>query len=257
MNCKICNTASVAIFKATVLNKYDVQYFSCPNCEYLFTEKPYWLDEAYNSVINVVDTGIMARNILYSRIVSALLFFFFDSKGKFLDYAGGYGIFTRLMRDVGFNFYWNDPFCENLLARGFEYKKEEGSTFDLLTAFEVFEHLSDPVSEIKGIFNISASIIFSTELLPTPIPKPTEWWYYGFDHGQHVSFYTKKTLSVIARQFGIHFYSIKSLHIFTPKKLNLFAVWLVVMLLKLDLFLAIKKNMKSKTWDDHFQLKNN
>ncbi len=38
----------------------------------------------------------------------------------FLDYAGGYGVFTRLMRDIGFDFYWHDPYTQNLFANGFE-----------------------------------------------------------------------------------------------------------------------------------------
>jgi len=35
--------------------------------------------------------------------------------GIFLDYAAGYGLFVRLMRDAGYNFRWSDLYCQNLL----------------------------------------------------------------------------------------------------------------------------------------------
>jgi hypothetical protein len=43
-------------------------------------------------------------------------------------------------------------------------------------------------------------LIVSTDLVPRPTPLPDEWWYYGSDHGQHVSFYTLPTLQYIAEK---------------------------------------------------------
>ena len=110
----------------------------------------------------------------------------------FLDYAGGYGVFTRLMRDIGFDFYWHDPYTQNLFANGFEDDLKSNSKFELLTAFEVFEHLVNPKEELEKMLRFSDTIVFSTELMPQEIPDPEEWWYYGFNHGQHISFYTRK-----------------------------------------------------------------
>jgi hypothetical protein len=50
----------------------------------------------------------MQRNINLSKMVATILLLFFDFRRKFLDYAGGYGVFVRLMRDIGFDFYWYD-----------------------------------------------------------------------------------------------------------------------------------------------------
>jgi hypothetical protein len=91
-----------------ILNKYDIKYYHCVNCGFLQTEESYWLNEAYDESINISDTGIMSRNIHLSKITTLILYFFFDKNNKFLDFAGGYGIFTRLMRDIGFDFYWSD-----------------------------------------------------------------------------------------------------------------------------------------------------
>lgn len=255
MNCRICLNESGKIFKAKVLNKYDADYYFCKNCNFLFAGDPFWLNEAYQKPINISDTGIMNRNIHYSKIVSVLLYFFFGKNAKYLDYAGGYGIFTRLMRDIGFDFYWQDPYCENLLARGFEYDESMKTGIQLVTAFEVFEHLVNPLYEIKKMFDISENIIFSTILLPEPIPKPENWWYYGLEHGQHVAFYSEKTLRFIAEKFKVNYYKINNLHLYLPEKLNEPKLSLLALLLKFGIFALVKKIMRSRISDDYLKMK--
>ncbi len=127
MTCKICGKENKFVFKAKILKKYEISYFHCENCGFLQTEEPYWLAESYKSPINISDTGYLSRNINLSKIVTTLLVSFFDYKKKFLDYAGGYGVFVRLMRDIGFDFYWYDKYTQNLFARGFEYKDRNGN----------------------------------------------------------------------------------------------------------------------------------
>jgi hypothetical protein len=257
MNCKICESKVEKHFNAKVLGKYNVQYFRCKNCEYIFTEEPYWLEAAYKQAINIFDTGILERNLNFRKLVSILIYFFFDKQKKYLDYAGGYGIFTRLMRDVGFDFYWDDPFCENILVKGFEYNSNEKNSIQLLTAFEVFEHLVDPVAELERMLKISKSIVFSTELIPESLSKPEEWWYYAFEHGQHISFYSKKTLETLAGKFNLYFYSYKNLFLFTDKKFSRLVFNSAMSLNKLGLFMFVKKVLKSKTMEDHYELRKN
>jgi Nif-specific regulatory protein len=43
--------------------------------------------------------------------------------GTVVDCAGGYGILVRLLRDYGVNALWSDPYCENVLAKGFESRE--------------------------------------------------------------------------------------------------------------------------------------
>jgi len=252
MNCKICHAENKEIFVAKILKKYDVHYFACSKCGFICTEDPYWLEEAYISPINTADTGILARNIFFSNLMINIIYYLFNYKGKFLDYAGGYGIFTRLMRDYGFDFKWQDKFAKNFLARGFEYS-ENDSDLDMVTAFEVLEHLIDPIKEFEEIFKISSNVLFSTELIPDNTPNPSDWWYYGLNHGQHVSFYSKKTLEFIANKYGLNYYSHgDSLHLFTVKKINPIVFKILINNKSGLLFrLWAKKNLKSKTWDDY------
>ena len=123
------------------------------------------------------------------------------------------------MRDMGFDFYWQDKYATNIFASGFEYNpKCLGGRVEAVTTFETFEHFINPIEEIGELIDISNNIIFSTVLLPEPLPNPNEWWYYGHEHGQHISFYSKKTFRYIAQKFGLFYSNSRNLHIFSQKK---------------------------------------
>ncbi len=182
-----------------------------------------------------------------------MLYFFFDKNGKFLDYAGGYGIFVRLMRDIGFDFYWYDKYTPNLFARGFKYTPEVGK-IEAITTFESFEHFVNPIGELENMLQISKNIIFTTELLPNPIPKAEEWWYYGLDHGQHISFFSDKTFRYIAKQYNLNYINLGVLKALTEKSLPKFAKF-IIKFNKFGLNKICQYKLKSKTWEDHIRVR--
>ena len=122
------------------------------------------------------------------------------------------------MRDRGFNFFWWDLHATNDFARGFE--AIDGQKFDFLTAFELLEHLVDPIGEISKLMELSDNVLVSTCLVPDPAPGVSDWWYYMPSSGQHVSFYTQESLRVIARKFNRHVLSIGTFHLFTREPRN-------------------------------------
>jgi hypothetical protein len=222
MKSKITGGETSLLFTKKVLNKYDVKYYRCNDTGFIQTENPFWLAEAYSSAITKLDIGLASRNIMLSEKIGKLLIANFNYKGVFLDYAGGYGLFTRLMRDKGFNFYNTDNFCQNLFAEHFDLAGlAPGMIFELATAFEVFEHLPDPVGEIKNILKFSDNLIFSTELQPANQEDIFDWWYLSPETGQHIAFYNAASLKYIAKLLGYNFYTDgRSLHLFTKKIFN-------------------------------------
>jgi tetratricopeptide (TPR) repeat protein len=221
MTCKICSKNSTFLKNARMLNVHSVDYFKCENCGFIQTEEPYWLNEAYSEAITSSDTGLVRRNIELSKMCKLIISNHFEKNAKYVDYGGGYGLFVRLMRDYGFDFYWLDQHCSNLFAKTFEADKQGRTPYELLTAFEVFEHLVNPLNEIEKMLKLSKTIFFSTELIPANNPGPEEWWYFGLEHGQHISFYTLSTLDVIAKKFNLNLYSNgTTLHIMTDRVLK-------------------------------------
>lgn len=243
-------------FKETVLGKYDVSYFHCSDCGFLRTEEPYWLDEAYTRAIAAADTGLLERNFAFSRKLAAILHLCFDARGAFIDVAGGYGVLTRLMRDIGFDFYWEDKYCENLLAAGFEADKAE-TPVQGLTAFEVLEHVPDPVEFLSGLMHRfgTRNLIFSTETYPGPTPPDKRWWYYAFRTGQHIAFYRRQTLLKIAQRLNLEFFSVRGMHVLSERMLPNQLLLRMLSGRLAFLFVAyIRRRLGSRTMSDHSKL---
>ena len=78
LNCKICGHKSHMIFEAEILRKYSVSYHKCQNCEFIQTDEPFWLGEAYSSAITSQDIGLISRNIIFSPLVENIIHCFFD-----------------------------------------------------------------------------------------------------------------------------------------------------------------------------------
>lgn len=221
MDCKVCLSETAFFGYGEILGKYKIKYFKCINCGFVQTESPFWIEEAYSQAINNSDIGLVNRNIANARSSKTIISVFFDAETKFVDYGGGYGMFVRLMRDYGFDFYRLDKYCQNLFANGFDLEDLACDRFELLTAFEVFEHFSEPVRELDALLRLSSNILFTTELVPRANPKPDEWWYYGLDHGQHISFYTLNSLQCLANNRKMNFYTNgQNLHLLTKKNIN-------------------------------------
>jgi len=216
--CKVCEGPSAFFGDAKVLRKYTVQYHRCDRCGFIQTEVPYWLEEAYSSAIATSDVGIMQRNLVNCEITSAVLNLLFSGVNQCLDFGAGHGVLVRLMRDRGFSFFWSDLHAANDYARGFE--RQDGATYDFLTAFEVLEHMADPISGLNELMSLSENVLVSTLPVPEPAPALPDWWYYSPTSGQHISFYTIESLRHLATRFGRHLLSVGCYHLLSTKPQN-------------------------------------
>lgn len=257
MKCRICSSTVSSIFKTKILDKYFIEYYHCKNCGFIQTEEHFWLEEAYDNAISLTDTGLISRNLYNAKILKII--FPFLSKNlkelKCLDYGGGYGILVRLMRDMGYDFFWYDKYCSNLFASGFE--ADTNSSYDVITAFEIFEHLSNPLEEIDNMFNFGNPdfLIFSTDIYKKNIPDKN-WWYYSFETGQHISIYHLETLKYIANK--LNFYLLtdhNNFHILTKKYLSNITFNFYLKFFK-KFPILIKNKLESKTFSDHLYIKN-
>ncbi|PJZ55328.1 class I SAM-dependent methyltransferase [Leptospira adleri] len=275
IECRLCGSPAQLEFKTKVLNQYPISYYKCKSCDLLQSETPFWLDEAYNKAISILDTGIFLRNNDNVKRLTLLLteaqfqlakgdlpfwkFLVGNSipyQGKILDYGGGHGILVRLMRDVGFDCFWYDKYAKNDFSEGFGFDPK--TEYDVVLAFELFEHFDKPKENILEILEIQKPklLIFSTLLYGEKTPD-MNWWYYSFEAGQHISFYNLKTLSKLEEISG---YSVCSLsqdfHLMIRKDLKLDHQRLRRSLRNLEKrFSSVKKLYHTRTFEDHVMLK--
>ena len=209
MNCNICGRPAEPLFTTRVLGRHEVTYHRCGRCGFIQTDEPFWLAEAYKDAINIYDVWAVSRPIHDCEMVVRLIDRCFAGTGlPFLDFGGGHGIFTRRMRDKGYPFLRSDTYTPNLYARCFDvtdYPRE--SRFALIACFEVFEHLPDPIKELRALFELADTVVFSTNIAPAGLKKEGDWNYFAPYHGQHVSFYTVAALEELAAATGSRLYT--------------------------------------------------
>jgi hypothetical protein len=215
--CGLCGSEARRVCTQRLLEQHDVDYFLCSVCELLQTEQPYWLEQAYTEAISQLDTGAVQRNQSAARITELLAAIVdIAPTSTCLDYGGGHGVFVRMMRDTGFDFRWFDTYAENLYAGGFE--GEPSAHHALVTAFEVLEHFADVRADIDSLFaGRPDHVLVGTVLHRGHQPG---WWYYLLESGQHVAFYSPRTLEWIAERFGYDVCIGNEYSLFTKRRLG-------------------------------------
>ncbi len=200
--CRLCEAASQRIFGLTVLGRHDVSYYQCNGCGSLQTETPYWLAEAYadeagqEANLSQFDTGAVQRNL--ETLPAVMLVAKYLKLRNVLDHGGGDGLLVRLLRDYGLNAYVYDRYAHATYARGFTAPDFDRP--DLVTAFEVFEHLANPKDDIAALFASNPkALLISTTIWDGQGP---DWWYLYSETGQHVFFYSEAGMKLLAERFG-------------------------------------------------------
>jgi hypothetical protein len=212
--CPVCHGRTADFGTVLVRGCHKASYRRCRDCGSVHVAEPTWLDEAYAEPLAASDVGLVDRNLRLAALTARYLIGQRLRRGSFLDVGGGSGLFVRLMRDRGFDFRYFDEHSTNLFARDVEVL-EIGGAYDVVTAFEVLEHLVDPHVLLSSVAKVSDSVLTSTMLLPEPAPQPSEWWYYATETGQHVTLYTARGLEALANVLGFRRISVGDVHLFT------------------------------------------
>jgi hypothetical protein len=198
--CSLCGDAAPKVGVQRILTKYDADYFQCRRCDLIQTEAPYWLEEAPWSSIAHLDTGAVMRHEVCVRVAVVVAHLFnLDPTSTGMDYGAGSGLFVREMRDRGFDFRWWDLFAPNVFAKGFEAKPEQ--KHDMVTAFEFFEHLARPATELDPLFKAGHDVVLVGTVLHDGQYRP-DWSYMFPAIGGHVVFYSPTTMQHIADRWN-------------------------------------------------------
>jgi hypothetical protein len=198
--CSVCGEQALPFATATVLRTHTAQYAHCRACGLVQAIEVDWLEEAYANPIASEDLGLVARCQQLSRLVTGFVRLE-GLSGPCLDFAGGYGLLTRMLRDRGLEFRHHDPYTQNVFAEGFEDAQPSGR-YALITAVEVLEHLEHPIAWLRTMAEHTDLLLLSTHVLPEGPPRPDEWWYYTPETGQHITFFAERTFTRAAQQLG-------------------------------------------------------
>lgn len=207
MNCPICSSEYTTSFKVpfskNVLNipcedNREVEYVKCNFCNFIFCpEMSEWNlgVEVYNDEYVHFDPEYTGARSKDSAMM--MLSVFNSGKGiKHLDYGSGMGKLSTILNNKGWNSTSYDPYSHSIKVEG---------KFNLITAFEVFEHSCDidkTISDIKSMLDREGVILFSTLLADENTPQD---WYYLAPRNGHISLLSKKSLLLLAKKHSLFF----------------------------------------------------
>jgi len=203
--CRLCGGGTDVLDRGLVLGQWPARLHRCRSCGYVQFASPSWLDEAYADAITSTDLGLLRRSIRSARRIRDVLAVADALGGPVLDWGGGHGTLTRLLRDAGIDCLHWDPRCTNLFARGFE-AEPASRRWSAVVALEVVEHLGDPWEFFGSVGPMTDLVIFSTEVLPEEQGEPpplAAWPYYAPEHGQHVGFMAERSIRLVASRLGM------------------------------------------------------
>lgn len=230
-NCPVCG-ATAPLLDVMDLNKtcgveknllqpasgVPVYYALCSKCGFCFAPALHaWTLEDFSRWIYNDDYVLFDPEYLEDRPrgnakMLRSIFPDFPSAVRHLDYGGGNGVLAEDLSSFGWNATSYDPFVDRGLALASLGK------FELITAFEVFEHVPDVhklMSDINLLLTVDGILVFSTLLSDGNISdgQRINWWYAAPRNG-HISLFSCKSLVFLARVHGFNFGSLSSgLHV--------------------------------------------
>jgi hypothetical protein len=192
-----------------------VVYRRCSGCRFVFTDffddftSEMWRKFVYNEEYGRVDPDYKH---VRPRINAHLLKTFLWGRKHTtigLDYGGGNGKTSELMRARGWTFDSFDPFGQTLMDQS------HLGHYNFSSAIEVFEHTPDPVGTLGEILSKMdpnrMMILISTVLTDGVVSDNSGlgWWYAAPRNG-HVSLYSRKSLEKLGARFELQCLSVGS-----------------------------------------------
>lgn len=181
-----------------------VDYYMCDNCNFVFSPKLMQFSNQqlkeliYNEEYSKFDPefdDVRPQDCL--RIMSNMIPDNIKHRIKHLDFGSGSGELVKLLRKNGWDSYGHDPYIDPpLIATG---------KYELITAFEVFEHATDInnlLKEILGFLAPGGTILFSTAFGCRGMDK--NWWYIAPRNG-HISILSQQAITVLCLKFNLQY----------------------------------------------------
>jgi SAM-dependent methyltransferase len=188
------------------LSGTPVYYFLCDHCGHCHApEFRHWGHEEfrrriYNDDYVRVDPDYVERRPASCAAQLVQVLGAAASSIRHLDYGGGSGRLSELLRGSGWNSRSYDPFVTPDIDPG------GLGTFDLITAYEIFEHAADAhhlMSNMSSLLAEDGLMIVSTLLSDGErAPRRRLTWWYASPRNGHISLFSRNSLTLLATTYG-------------------------------------------------------
>ncbi|HCU08778.1 MAG TPA: class I SAM-dependent methyltransferase [Clostridiales bacterium] len=200
--CKICGSTTLRI-ETRIRKRASLRsYRRCPACEYIFLDDAFRLspEDEFNEYERHQNSIEDPRYVAFFEgfIKDAIISHTSKKEMRCLDFGSGPSpVLAQLLER---KFGWTVDLYDKFYASSEIYR---GNTYDLITATEVVEHLNDPMHYFRLFKDLLKpnGILSIMTLFHPKCDAEFMKWYYPRDPS-HISFYTPKTMEVIAAHLG-------------------------------------------------------
>lgn len=231
--CLFCNENNTEV----VFREFGVDYFRCKNCGHLFSsfERDTNYDGYFENIENKKET-FQYWDISHKRMYNSFVKKFMAKKGgKILDVGAGLGFFVKFAGEIegwdsygveiskeGCNFAKEKLNLKKIFCGRLEETNFEKGSFDIITMWDVIEHLVEPKSILKKCYELlkENGILFlhtpngEFQLFKSRIKK----FFFGEKEGihyleakDHLNLYKEETIEKLLKSCG--FDEINFLHL--------------------------------------------
>jgi hypothetical protein len=199
VKCNICECRASHFVTIRIMGRHDAEYCRCTSCGFIFATNPYWLQESFSTELNRLDIGSVDRCLVVSSFVEVVIRSLRLTAGRILDWGGGYGLLTRLLRDRGLDTRFYDPYTSPLFVGDAIAASDEN--FDLTVMGEVMLHITHPVETLREVLRRSDYLLFTAVVAPPDVSS--DWWYFMPDSGQHVAIHSRDSIAALGKVLGV------------------------------------------------------
>ena len=210
-SCLICNSTALKPLKG-----YEATHLcKCQNCGFVFAQAIPTMEELEKHYEGY------SRNDYLSPITikryNELLDYFeqFRKTGKLIDVGCGIGYFLEEAKKRGWEVYgteFTDEAIKICEAKGINMQKGvlspedfDPNSFDVITSFEVLEHINNPQEEINNFHKIlrkGGLVYLTTPNFNSLLRYRLKSAYNVITYPEHLSYYTKRTIHRLFKNKG-------------------------------------------------------
>ena len=210
-SCTICKSTNLTESR-TYVHAYLVK---CTNCNFVFTKKKPTIEELSKHYANYprYDQLSPITEKRYNELLNQ--FELFRKTNNIIDLGCSNGLFLECAKKRGWNVYGTE-FSEDSIG----FCKEKGITvfksnelppellkldFDIVTSFEVIEHINTPNEEIqlvKSLLRNGGAFYFTTPNFNSISRYLLKEKWNIIEYPEHLSFFTPKTINYLLKKYG-------------------------------------------------------
>jgi 2-polyprenyl-3-methyl-5-hydroxy-6-metoxy-1,4-benzoquinol methylase len=211
LNCLICQSPNIALYGKYLHNGL----LKCNDCGFLFAQQIPTIEELIAHYDGYGRNDFLSPITInrYNEILDS--FEPYRKTNKLLDVGCGIGFFLEVAKQRGWDVYgteYTDEAIKICKEKGFTMHKGSLDTdnypiesFDIITSFEVMEHINNPVEEVNRFNKLlrKGGLFYFTTPNFNAIERIYLKEYYSVvSYPEHLSYYTKRTAKQLLENNG-------------------------------------------------------